>query len=74
MTGPEVETLLDKALSDEAFLTRLLSKPRETAREVGVALSEDEASTFTTMSADDIRAFAAEYRASTDPARRRAAC
>lgn len=74
MTGQEVETLLDKALGDDAFMTRLLASPRATANEVGVALSDDEVKTFEGMTADDVRTFGAEYRATTDPDKRRAAC
>lgn len=74
MTGTEVDTLLAKADGDAGFLARLIAAPREAAGELGVTLTDDEVATFRTMSADDVRSFAAEYRAATDPEKRRAAC
>lgn len=74
MTGPETDTLLERALTDAGFMARLLSDPLGAAAEVGVTLSADEASTIASMSADDVRTFANEHRAATDPSMRRAAC
>ena len=74
MTGAEVEKLLEKAESDAGFLGRLVSTPKAAAQELGVTLSDDEASTLQGMTADDVRSFASEYRSTTDPAKRRAAC
>jgi hypothetical protein len=74
MTGDQTEKLLDRALSDAGFLERLLRDPRAAAGELSIALSDDEAQTLASMSADDVRTFASDYRAVTDPAKRRAAC
>jgi hypothetical protein len=74
MTGDDVTKILERALADEAFLARLLADPTTAAGAIGVTLSADDAATLRAMSADDFRAFAAEYAASTDPAKRRAAC
>ncbi len=74
MTGNEVEKLLVKAEGDGAFLGRLLADPGAAASELGVSLSPTEVETLKGMSADDFRSFAAEYRAVTDPDKRRAAC
>lgn len=74
MTGKDTETLLDRAVADEAYLARLLADPKSAAAEVGVALDDDDARTIAGMTADDVRTFAAEHRAATDPSMRRAAC
>lgn len=70
----DVKKVLDKAMSDPAFLQRLQAEPKKTVAELGVALSDEEAATLQAMSLDDLRTFAAEYRSATDPSRRRAAC
>jgi hypothetical protein len=74
MTGEQTEKLLDRATSDASFHARLLKDPRATARELGVDLTDEEASTIASMSADDVRTFAQQHRSATDPAMRRAAC
>ena len=74
MTGDQVDTILKRATTDGAFLDRLLSKPRETAQELGVSLSDEEAATVSAMSKDEFHAFAAEYRSAVDSGKRRAAC
>jgi ribosomal protein L6P/L9E len=74
MTGAEVEAILSKAESDDAFLGRLLADPRAAAAEVGATLSDTEVQTLKGMNREDVRAFAAEYRSATDPEKRRAAC
>jgi hypothetical protein len=66
--------MISRALQDEAFLGRLLAAPREAARELGVSLEETEATTLQALSPEEFRAFAADYLATTDPSRRRAAC
>jgi hypothetical protein len=70
----DVTKVLDKAMSDPAFLTRLLAAPKQTVAELGIVLSDEEAATIQAMSLDDMKTFAAEHRSATDPGRRRAAC
>jgi hypothetical protein len=74
MTTEQMEQILDRALDDDAFLDRLLADPRAAVGEVGAALSDAEVDTVKGMSRDELRAFAAEYKAETDPDKRRAAC
>ncbi len=74
MTGDDTDKLLDKALADASFMERLLRDPSATAKELGLELSADESKTIATMSADDVRTFAKQHRAATDPSMRRAAC
>ena len=74
MTGKETETLLDRALGDADFMTRLLADPKAAAKDAGITLTDDDATTIAGMTADDVRTFANEYRAATDPSMRRAAC
>ena len=74
MIGQDVDKLLAKALSESTYLDRLVASPREAAAEIGVTLGDDEVATFRAMTPDDVRAFAADYRAQTDPDKRRAAC
>ena len=74
MTGKETETLLDRALGDADFMTRLLADPKAAAKDAGITLTDDDATTIASMTADDVRTFANEYRAATDPSMRRAAC
>jgi hypothetical protein len=74
MNNDQVETILNRALSDEAFLARLLASPAEAAKEIGVSLSPQEVGTLKGLSPEEFRAFASEYRSVTDPAKRRAAC
>jgi len=59
---------------DDAFVSALLSDPRAAVAELGIALTDDEVTTLTSLSADEFRAFVQEYRTVTDPAKRRAAC
>ena len=74
MTNEQLETVITRALSDEAFLDRLLKAPEAAAQEIGVPLSEEEISTIRGMTPDEFRTFASDYRSVTDPAKRRAAC
>jgi hypothetical protein len=74
MTGKDTETLLDRALGDADFMTRLLADPKAAAKDAGITLTDDDATTIASMTADDVRTFANEYRAATDPSMRRAAC
>ncbi|MFO0738266.1 MAG: Os1348 family NHLP clan protein [Labilithrix sp.] len=70
----DITSILERALADGAYLERLLADPNAAAAEVGAKLSDDEAAAVKGMTADEFRQFAAEYAASTDPAKRRAAC
>ncbi len=74
MTTQQMDQILDKALNDDEFLERLHTSPRETVAEVGAELTDTEVDTVKGMSKDELRAFAAEYKAETDPDKRRAAC
>ncbi len=74
MNGDDVTKILDRAMSDATYLERLLADPAKAAGEVGATMTPDEAATLQKMSADELRQFAAEYKSSTDPAKRRAAC
>lgn len=74
MTATQTEQLLDRALTDATFMSRLLKNPKEAAAELGVALTDDEATTIASMSAEDVRTFANEHKSATDPSMRRAAC
>jgi hypothetical protein len=74
MTTDDTHRLLDRATGDASFLERLLRDPQAAAAELGVTLDDEEAKTIASMSADDVRTFAREYRSATDPSMRRAAC
>jgi hypothetical protein len=74
MTGDDVTKILDRALADSAYLDTLLADPAKAAGEVGATMTPDEIATLKGMTADEFKQFAAEYKSSTDPAKRRAAC
>lgn len=74
MTSEQAEKLIALALGDAGFLARLIEDPKAAAGSQGIALTDDEASTLSGMSADEFQAFADEYRSATDPSKRRAAC
>ena len=74
MTGKETDTLLDRALGDADFMKRLIADPKAAAKDAGITLGDDDAATISGMTEDDVRTFANEYRAATDPSMRRAAC
>lgn len=74
MTGDDVNKILEKALSDDAYLGRLLADPKAAAGELGAEMTTDEVDTLKKMSVAEFKQFAAEYGQSTDPAKRRAAC
>ena len=74
MTADDVTKILDRALADETYLARLLSDPSSAAGELDATMTDEEIATIRKMSADELKQFAAEYRSSTDPAKRRAAC
>ncbi len=74
MTSEQMDLILDKIDRDDAFRDRLLADPAAAAAEHGATLTAEEIATISAMSADELRAFASDYRASTDPSKRRAAC
>ena len=74
MTGSQTDLLLKRALTDGAFLSRLLTDPHKAGTEIGVTLSDEEAKAIAAMSADEVLKFAGDYRSATDPSMRRAAC
>ena len=74
MSGDHVTRMLERALGDDAYLTNLLADPAKAASELGATMTPDEVATLKKMSVDEFKQFAAEYKASTDPAKRRAAC
>lgn len=74
MKTTHMDQLFDRALTDAAFLELLLRDPRAAVASVGATLTDAEVETLRGMTADDLRAFAAEYKAETDPDKRRAAC
>lgn len=74
MTADDVTKILDRALADATYLNRLLAEPAAAASELGATMTDEEVATIKKMSADELKQFAAEYRSSTDPAKRRAAC
>lgn len=74
MTGDQIEKVLNRALSDEAFLQELLGNPRAAAGQLGVTFSDEEVDTLGKMTREELLAFAAEYRSTTDHSKRRAAC
>lgn len=74
MTGDHVNAILERALGDDAYLESLLADPAKAAGELGATITDDEVATLKKMSVGEFKQFAAEYKASTDPAKRRAAC
>lgn len=74
MTTEQMDQIFDRALGDDGFLDDLHRDPRAAVSSVGAELSDSEVDTIRGMSRDELRAFAAEYKAETDPAKRRAAC
>ena len=70
----DVNKILERALANASYRDRLLADPVAAAIEVGTTITDDEAATLKTMSVAELEQFAAEYRSSTDPAKRRAAC
>lgn len=74
MKTTHMDEFLARALTDAAFLAQLLREPRAAMETLGGSLTDAEVEALRGMSADDFRAFAAEYKAETDPEKRRAAC
>jgi hypothetical protein len=74
MTSEQMEQIIERIDGDADYRARMLADPATAAAEVGATLSDAEIATIRGMTADELRAFASEYRASTDPSKRRAAC
>jgi len=74
MTAEDVTKILDRALTDADYMKRLLIDPAKAGSELGATMTTEEVATLKGMTADELKQFAAEYKASTDPGKRRAAC
>lgn len=73
MSDP-ISRIIERSEREPAFLDRLLSDPRAAVSDMSVSLSDDEVATLTSLTSDEFRAFAAEFKSVSDPERRRAAC
>lgn len=69
-----ISRIIERTENDQAWLDQLLADPRGAVAGMGVQLSDEEVETLRSLSADDFRAFAAEFSSTSDPERRRAAC
>jgi putative modified peptide len=74
MTSEQMDKIIDRIATDDAYRDRFLADPAAAAAEHGATLSAEETATIRDMTGDELRAFASEYRSSTDPSKRRAAC